>query len=279
MRTLDDILQSIRADFVGNLTLRDLYGLDPDRTFDEQFSQASIEAVFSWITAGAIYLYEKIVEDKKNEITAQIASEYPFSVAWYYNRAREFQRGYTLVFDENTYRFSYPEIDESARIIKHVAVRQIIADGITKLKIYSAKENKAMLTASEFEAFKAYMTQIGAAGTHFEFVPPTPVDQLRLKYTVYRDPQVLNSQGERLSGGGRPVNEAIERYLDTIKYGGLFVRTKSVDAIQAADGVVDVLLDEIILNNVSTDARSFDSPSGFFEAQEIEVTYITSYED
>ncbi|MDR1380786.1 MAG: hypothetical protein LBJ47_04825, partial [Tannerella sp.] len=188
-------------------------------------------------------------------------------------RIRAFQIGHTLTFDTDSYRFSYPEIDESARIIKHAAIRQVLEDGITKLKIYAAKDGKEKLTPDEFEAFKSYMTQSGAAGTHFDFVPPADVDILTLEYTVYRDPQVLDSEGNLLSGSGKPVEDAVRNYVDSIRYSGVFSRTKSIDAIQSAAGVMDAVLLSVRLNEVPVDSLSFKSESGFFSAKTVSVTY------
>ncbi|MDE5986550.1 MAG: hypothetical protein K2H16_04625, partial [Prevotella sp.] len=43
-------------------------------------------------------------------------------------------------------------------------------------------------------------------------------------------------------GSTKPVENGIEEFLKTIKYGGTFNKTKLVDAIQSVSGVTDVEL-------------------------------------
>jgi hypothetical protein len=183
MRTLNEIRQLIQNDFINNLTIRDLYGIEQADRFENKFSPVSIEAIMINIIASAVYLYEKIIDGYKNDLSVQIASEYPFSITWYYDKIKSFQIGHTLVFDDNSYRFSYPAIVESAQIIKHAAIRQVLDGGVTKLKVYAAKKDREKLSDDEFNAFQSYVRQIGAAGTHFEFVPPMNADRLSLAYT------------------------------------------------------------------------------------------------
>ncbi|MDR1370948.1 MAG: hypothetical protein LBJ72_12625 [Dysgonamonadaceae bacterium] len=277
MRLLEDIRKAIRANFIENFVMRELYGLNPDKIFDEQFSPVSIEAQYADIVANAIYNHEYLVNERANEIELQIAAEYPFSIAWYYAKSLSFQLGDALTFDEKTYKFSYPTINPAKQIIKYVAVRQLIIDNLTKLRVYVTKSNKQALNASELLAFKSFISQIGAAGTHFEFVSQVP-NNLELNYTVSYDPQILNYSGERLSGGGKPVDEAAISYLNNIKYGGSFNRTRNVDAIQLADGIVDVVLGDVYMNDDLNNMQSFESPSGFFNAQTINVIYTPYYE-
>lgn len=262
---------------MSNFTLQDAYGLDGTKTFDEQFSAVSIEAIWTYIVASSIYLMEQLFDKKTKEVEDQIAVTYPFSTAWYYARALEFQLGDSLVFDEETYKFAYPVIDEAKQIVNHVAIRQRVIEGVTKLQVYAAKDSKAALTISELTAFQEYIKQIGAAGTHFEFISLAP-DSLTINMTVTYDPQVLDFEGKRLSGTGKPVEEAITAYLDGIKYSGSFSRTKLVDAVQAADGVIDPVLGDVLLNGELNNSQMFESPSGFYNASTMNITYTAGYD-
>lgn len=274
MRTFNDILNGIRADFVNNITLQEKYGLDASKTFDEQFSKVSIEAIFTDIVASAIFLYEKIVTGIAENLTAQIAGEYPFSISWYHSRALGFQLGDSLEYNEATYRFAYPVPDEAKQIIKYVAVRQRQIEGVTKLQVFATKENKQALTAGELSAFSDYMRQIGAAGTHFQFISLAP-DNLEIGATVFYNPQILNASGESLSGGEKPVEKAIVEYLNSIKYGGVFSRTKLTDAIQTASGVNDVVLADVKVNEDLNNSREIESESGFYVASVVDdITYM-----
>lgn len=278
MRKLTDIVQSIKNNFVANFIMQSTYDLDAAKTFDEQFRTVSIEAQYVDLTASAIYDHEQIVDDRAADIEAQIAAAYPFSRAWFYDTALSFQLGDTLQFNPDTYKFSYPVISDTKRIIKFVAIRQLIIEGVTILRIYVTKDGKQALTPDEMNAFSAYMFQVGYAGAHFEYVSENP-DNLVVNYRVYYNPQILNMGGERLSGGGKPVEEAIANYLNSIRYGGAFNRTKCDDAVQKADGVSDIILGDVYMNEELANDQTFESPSGFFNAQSINVVYTPYYED
>jgi len=276
-RTLNDILLAIRTDFVANIKLQSIYGLDTTLTFEDQFSRVSFESVLTYIVASAIYLYESIVSAKSDEIESQIASKYPFSIPWYSDIALAFQLGDSLLFDETTYKFNYPAIDSTKQIIKFTTIRQRQVEGVTKLQVFATKANKTALTSDELAAFSSYMTQVGAAGTHFQFISLNP-DQLIINLTVYFNPQVLNSTGVSLSDGSKSVDLAIANYLNGIKYGGAFNRTKQTDAIQLAAGVNDIVLGDVKVNGDLNPAQFFESESGFYNAQSINATYKPSYE-
>jgi len=163
------------------------------------------------------------------------------------------------------------------QIIKFTTIRQRQVEGVTKLQVFATKANKTALTTDELAAFSAYITQTGAAGTHFEFISLNP-DQLIINLTVYYDPQILSSTGVSLSDGTKPIEISINSYLNGIKYGGTFNRTRQTDAVQLASGVNDVVLGDISVNADLNNLQSFESASGFYTAQTINAIYIPNYE-
>ena len=278
MRTFKEILDAIRADWVASFVLQDSYGIDPEKTFEEQFSAVSIEAIMTYVSASAIYLHELVVNAKANELEAKIASEYPFKKDWYKRQALAFQLGDLIVFDEDSQKFGYPVADESKQIVKFVAIRERVIEGVTKLQVYVTKADKAALSAGELSAFSAYMKQIAAAGTHFQFISLAP-DQLTIKITVTYNAQLIDSNGNALADGTKPVDLAITAYLDSIKYSGMFNRTRCIDAVQAASGVLDAVLGDVTMNADLVNTQLFESPSGFFQASTINVIYTAGNAD
>ena len=274
-RTFTEILQTTRAGFVENITLQSIYGLDVTKTFENQFSKVSPESILTYVFSYAIWIYESIISDKAAEITAQINTEHEFSIPWYTGISKAFQLGYSLSYNDLTYKHAYPVIDETKQIVKYTQVRRRIISGVTTLQVFAAKANKASMTVDELTAFSRYMTAKGAAGDHFQFISLAP-DNLTLNITVFYDPQILKSTGEKLSDGTKPVNLAIADYLNGIKYTGAFNRSKQTDKIQAADGVIDVVLGDVLLNGDLNNNREFESASGFYVAQTINVTYTAA---
>lgn len=281
-RTINEIRAAIEADFINNLVLGELYGLDPEKAFRDQFSEVSLETILIYIVSVAIWSMEKIIDSAREEISARIETNALCSIPWYHALCLNFQLGHALEFNEGTYRFAYREEVPSTRIIKFAAVRQLEVEGVTKLRLYVSKAGKEPLTASEKLAFTRYIHEAGAAGTHFEIVSETP-SPLGFSLQVSYNPMVLDTEGVRLDGGGKPVEEAITGYLDTIKYGGVFNRTKLVDAIQRAEGVTDVILTEVRIGAEAGEpvtTQNVEAPGGAFTFNETSsvISYSVGYD-
>lgn len=98
---------------------------------------------------------------------------------------------------------------------------------------------------------------------------------------MYYDPQILTSDGTRIDGGGKPVEDAINAYLAGIVYGGTFNKTKCVDAIQNVQGVTDVELGTV-QTKTSTGSytvvtgNNYTAESGCFISEELSntITYV-----
>ncbi|WP_042367910.1 hypothetical protein [Bacteroides neonati] len=262
-RTIEEIGKGMKQALVADATIQEAYGLVPGRTFEEQFSKVSIEATLIYVVASAIWLLERIWDAFREETQQRIDESYVTSQPWYYAKALAFQKGDSLAFDEKTYSFRYLSEDEAKRVIKHVAIRQVTDENLTKLKVYFSGANKQPITGDVRSSFEAYMREIGAAGTHYLFVSQAP-DTLRVHLHIYYDPLVLDSTGTRLEGGGKPIEETIEKYLNALEYGGVFYASKLVDMIQTTPGVRDVTLDGTTWKGTKENRRRIEADSGAF---------------
>lgn len=275
MRTIQEISAQLKESFLTNETIQSLYELNPAKTFDEQFSKVSIEAVLIYIFSASVWLLEQLWESFKTETEKRIDDAYVTSLSWYYRKALEFQKGDALEFDSKTYSYKYPIIDINKQIVKNVAIRQVTDENVTKLKVYFSDENKQPLSSDLRTSFETYMREIGAAGTHYLFVSEAP-DPLRVHLRVYYDPLVLDSTGTRLEGGGKPVEETVESYLNALEYGGTFYASKLIDMIQTAQGVKDVELDGTTWQGIKENRRRIDAVSGSFSYEKNENDIIYS---
>lgn len=262
-RTINEIGKGMKEVLVADETIQEAYGLVPGRTFEEQFSKVSIEAILIYVVASAIWLMEQLWGEFRVETEQMIDESYVTSLAWYYGKALKFQKGDSLVFDEKTYSFGYPSMNDDKRVVRNVAIRQVTDEGVTKLKVYFSDAGKQPLTGDTRAAFEGYMREIGAAGTHYLFVSEAP-DGLRVHLQVYYDALVLDSMGTRLEGGGKPVEETVEAYLNSLEYGGTFYGSKLVDMIQRAEGVKDVVLEGTTWKGERGSRRRIDAGSGAF---------------
>ena len=275
-RTIKEINKGIKDTFMENVTLQEAYNLLPNKSFDEQFSVVSIEAILINVFASAVWLHEKLWEQFKADTETMINNRYITSLAWYYRKALEFQNGDALAFDDNTYSFRYPVIDEKKQVVQNVAVREVIDENVTKLKVYFSDSQKQPFSGDIRAAFESYMRQIGAAGTHYLFVSQAP-DEIRVHITIYYDPQILDSNGNRLSEPGKPVEECIENYFHSLEYGGGLYSSRLIDMIQATEGVNDLELEEITWNGVTEKYRKIVPESGTFAYMKNtdDITYLT----
>ncbi|MBN1987835.1 MAG: hypothetical protein JW783_00375 [Bacteroidales bacterium] len=265
-RTVDVISAEIKAAFVASDALASAYALDKSKTFDEQFSKVSLEALIINVVAYAHYVIERIVDSFRVEIDERIAATAVATPSWYDKLIRQYQHGQPVVFKAQTYSFGYSSINEDTQIIKYVAIREVEDEGVTKLRIYVSKADKVPLTADELAAFTAYLKYVSPAGIHFDFVSSAP-DLLELEAQVIYDPLLISSTGAAIGSEAKPVNDAIINHIDGLIYGGILQKSKLIDSIQAVSGVYDI--------NLTALKRSTDGGTTFEDVTGLEVAALS----
>lgn len=274
-RTLNEIQLALKNEFVKNHTFINDYELDESKTFDEQFSKVSLEAIWIYIVASAIWTHEQLWSLFEQKIGTLIASSKVMSIPWYYNKALEYQDGDDLILDRDTMKYEYSSIDPGKRIVEYVAIREEINQlGVMVLKIYYSGKNKEPLSKEKQSGFETYMRKIGAAGTHFQFLSQNP-DTISFTMDVYYNPLVMRSDGALLASSEKTVEKSITQYLSSIEYGGVFYLSKLMDAIQASEGVSDIVIKSVGWNHTDILRRRIDSLSGafVFGLEESAITY------
>lgn len=271
MRTLEDIKKEMTDAFMADPTIRAKYEINGGDTFNQKFSVVSIERVLFFIVASAHYVLERIFDEFRKDVMKQIETSVVATVPWYYRQALNFQMGDELKLDETSLKWHYPNVNADKRIVRYASV----TDKGGSIQVLVAKDNAGVptqLSEDELRAFKAYMTSIKMAGVVIG-IKSLSADTLSIQVSVVCSPLVYLPNGTRISDGKKPVEEAIEAYLKGITYGGVFNKTKLVDAIQAVDGVIDVELgacsatadggtpQEIKGNNYSSRGGAFVAPS------------------
>jgi hypothetical protein len=192
-----------------------------------------------WIVAAAMWVHERLWDAAKAELLAIAASSHIGTLRWYVEKAKQFQYGYDLVIVNNVP--GYEVIDPSARIIARAAARE---NGTIVLLKVAKLVSGVLLPLSEDEelAFLAYMDDMKMAGTTLNVVS-LPADLFRITATVYYDPLVMLGDGTLiLEPSVKPVEEAVDGYLANVPFDGRYRRSHIHDAMQAATGVVDVVV-------------------------------------
>lgn len=279
-RSTSEIKKSMTDAFLGNETLRSMYGLGADATWSGSFSAVSLENILIFIVAGCIRAFELIMDQYKVDVERKIEDAIVASVPWYHKKALEYQHGDGLVVDEDTYAYGYASVDESKRVIKYAAVR----DKGTSVQIIVSGDDDGMpvaLSDDVLTPFSYYMNRIKVAGVVLA-CHSYASDILKLKAMVRIDPLVIDEDGYSVANGSRPVEDAIKEHLKSILYGGIFNTTKLIDAIQAVDGVVDVALEEVKYKVAGAsewgvlNGNNYDGMSGSYVCDNIEegLSYV-----
>ena len=199
-------------------------------------SKVAIWRLFAYIIAVAIWIHETLWDQFKAEVDTIVAAAEAGSARWYQEQALLFQYGDSLQWINN--KWQYATIDPAKQIIKFSAVVEIGGGIIIKV----SKANNVKLDANESIAFQAFM-KIKWAGTIISIIS-YDADLLKLAYNIIYDPLVIANDGSLLTAQGSvfPVEDAINAYLAGITWNGTFNLTKIIDAIQTAQGIVDVIL-------------------------------------
>ena len=246
--------------FMADPVLREKYGIKATDTFESAFSKVSLESIIFGIVASACYVLESIFDIFRREVDSRIATAVVATLPWYHRICLEYQHGDPLVLDEVTCMYGYQQVDESKRIVKYASCR----DRGGGVYVIVAREGEdgypTALSEDELTAFREYVGRKKPVGVVTDIYSYDP-DDISIGLSIQYDPIILNPDGSLISDPSRhPVEEAVQSYLANIIYGGTFNRTRLTDAVQAAEGVVDLVLGDV--NAKRADGEAFVTVKG-----------------
>ena len=238
-RTKNEIKQQITDAFIRNEHIISAYGIDTSKSFEEQFSLVSFENTVFEIFAIILFLFEKIFDEHKKEVSEALSQQKPHTARWYRNKALAFQYGFDLITDTDKFNnqgFTEDQISAS-KIVKFSAVTE--ADTESRLIVKIATEQGGELqpiSLGQKASFDAYINEIRDAGVRITTINYLP-DILKLQMKIYRDPLVLDENGQSILTGEKPVEKAIKEYFKKLPFNGELVLAHLVDALQQVEGV------------------------------------------
>lgn len=242
-RTITEIYDEMVAEKQSMPTLQGLQpAIDHSQTLLNDLTSKSKVAIWRllfFVVAVAIWVHEVIFDKHKAEIEARANEVIPGTAKWYRDQCMLFQYGDPLVYLNRIYQ--YATIDETKQIIKRTAV--IEANGQVRIKVAKLANGLPVpLSTSELTAFSAYVNQIKFAGTNIAIISH-PADKLKISYDVTYNPLVMNGNGELIENTSiKPVEDAINNYIQNLPFNGILNLTKLTDAVQMAKGVIDPVL-------------------------------------
>ena len=200
-------------------------------------SKVAIWRLWLWIMAVASWTVEVLFDRHTSAVKELIAAERPHTLRWYAEESKKWQYGYAMTWSDSKY--SYTTDDPEARIIAYSAASE--RNGKVILKV--AKDSggaKSPLTALEKAAFVDFWAKWKDAGVKLDVVSQS-ADQLKVNIKIIRDRLVLDGNNNLLRDNAvNPINNAIQAFGQSLEFDGILRLSKLVDAIQAAEGVIDV---------------------------------------
>lgn len=238
-RSRTDIKAEMTGQFMANVSLAEAYGFTVGDSFNDEFSLVSLENILFEIVAYGIYLHELIFDQHKKEIDDALYNQKSGRLPWYRNMALKFQYGFDLIDDTDEFDnngASDEQINDS-KIIKYAAVNE--SDDQSRVIVKIAGETAGELspiTEAERDAFEAYFNEIRYAGVKLTVINYLP-DLLFPSLTIYRDPLVIDANGQSILNGNYPVIDALVEYMRELPFNGELIIQNMVDKLQAIEGV------------------------------------------
>ena len=220
--------------FIGNSQIRQIYGLRPGKTFEEEFSVVSLENILFDIISYFIYLLRQLFDKHLDEVNEMIYNQKSGKLAWYRHKALMYQDGFQLLPESEYFDNSgaTPEAIAESKIVKYAAVVEGDEPGHIVIKVAGTDGDPI----PDLTGLTDYFERIKYAGTRINLISYLP-DLLALQIDIYRDPLILTDDGMSIRNGNYPVNEAIEQYLKELPFNGELVLAHLIDRLQMVEGV------------------------------------------
>ena len=190
----------------------------------------------------AIWLFAaKELAQHKTDVSTILSENKAHTTNWYATKAKQFQFGYALIPDTDTYDNTgiTDEQIEAAKVVKYAAARQARDKSITYIKVATGEgSQKEPLIDAQLTALTAYLNEIADSGVRFLIINAPP-DEMKLVIDYYYDPLILDYEGKRLDGtNDTPVQDAVRSYISELEFNGVYTNQGLVDKLQVVDGGV-----------------------------------------
>ena len=236
-------------------------------------SKTSEWSLWTYVVAVAIHAFELVLDLFRKEMETLTSEATPGTLRWYAEMCRRFQYGDELVYNPDTGMLSYPQTDESKRIIAAVAVSEAATEeGAMAIFVKVAKQEGGKLVEldeAEKRALVNYLDAIRFVGCQVETISSN-ADSICYDLTVYHDPLIPEGTVRA------EVEEALTAFKTTIDFDGVLYRQRLLDAVMEVDGVVTCKLDGLLRHSYQTDGwviveTHSTLDAGYFEFAEEEV--------
>ena len=230
--TIEEIKRIITNAYISNPEIIQQYGLDENKTFEEQFSKAAIESILFHDVAACNWVLETLFDIHKSDIDTELNNRLPHTSRWYRTKVLSFQFPKRDLIPE-TDRYDNtgltPERIEELQVVKFCSV----AERFSRLMIKVAKGEpgaRKVLSNEEVAGLEFHLNIVKDAGVPFTIVNQQ-ADKFFCKMDVYYNPMLLNPSDEI-------VEKTIKQYVSNLPFDGMLVNAFLVDEAQKIPGVV-----------------------------------------
>lgn len=283
-RELNDIHNEIGNAYIAQSEIKTAYNLtneDVSKGYLNLFSKVAPSRLLFYAVAYCIYIFERVLDLFKVETQTKVDAAFVANQAWWHAKSLEFQRGYNLILNSSTFVYYYDTYDASSFIIKRVAVRErLTAQEACVVQLLVATEGQngiEPLSNIDKSLLEIYANTIKPSGVLVEVITGD-ADAVDFALTVNFNPLIMNSDGELIIDGSKPVELAINNFINNLNnenFGGKLNLTHLIDAIQNAVGVVDAKITQFKINgNIQAENwGTYASANGWFSVGNLTVTY------
>jgi hypothetical protein len=250
-------------------------------------SKVAIWRLIVFIVSYSIWTLEVLFDTHVIEIDKEIIAQKRGTLPWYRTMALQFQYGFDLLTDSDKFYngVATPEQIEDSKLIKYAAVNDGDLEGVVVIKIAGETNGKlSPITDEQKTSVAFYFNEIKYAGSRISIINFLP-DRLYLNIKIYRDPLVLDSNGNSIVNGGKPVETAINEFMKELPFNGELIIVKLVDKLQKAEGVRIPHVLEVASSWIDAATDSYGMPSvisvknvpksGYYEVVNFDnITYV-----
>lgn len=232
-RKIEEIKESITAEFTRNEDVARAYGFTPGDSFTARFSKVSVESVLFYLFAAAAWVLESLFDRHRQEVNEHIERVLPHRPKWYRDKVLAFMDNKALVDGTDRYDIAGMNDDEiaAARVVRHaVAVENAEASILTIKVAGETAGERQPLDAGTEGRLAAYIAEIKDAGVRVNLVN-IPADTFNCEVDIYHDAMLLP---EEVEGACRA---AIRDYVENLPFNGEYTNMALVDALQGVEGV------------------------------------------
>lgn len=227
----DQITTTIQSDPVVNTNI--------DATSPSKTAEWSL---WRYIVAVCINFLEQKFDIFKEELELIALRAVPGTAQWLQRQVLNFQYSATIpqVVILKDFYPTYDPVLPELRIIKRCSVKQQ-ADRVVLVKVATidTSGNLIPVPTIPFNSLKGYLSKIQFAGTKVTLITKN-ADRVYLQLDIYYDGEYVESTVKT------NVILAVENYLATLPFDGVFSNSSLEDSIQKVAGVKDVVLKNVI---------------------------------